>query len=97
MIAREIVPEISRGRIVDVGLIVLERIFVRVLSLEIVGALLAAIGDLPGLLVVVGGDGGSGPEMAVAGNFSAIVEIVEDAELQGEFVLVGSDIGAVHV
>src|ERR1700734_2800412 len=34
--------------------------------------------------------------MAVAGNFSAVVEIVEHAELQGERVLVRSDVGAVH-
>ena len=34
--------------------------------------------------------------MAVAGNFSAVVKIVEHAELQRQFVLVGSDVLAVH-
>src|SRR5580700_7082581 len=33
--------------------------------------------------------------MAVAGNFSAVVEIVEHAELPGELVLVRSDVGAI--
>jgi hypothetical protein len=34
--------------------------------------------------------------VAVAGDFSAVVKIVEHAELQREFVLVGRDVGAVH-
>src|SRR5271168_3875830 len=34
--------------------------------------------------------------MSVAGNFSAVVEIVEHAELRGQLVLVGRDLGAVH-
>src|SRR5271157_1293840 len=34
--------------------------------------------------------------MAVAGNFSAVVEIVEHAELQRKLVFVGSYVGAVH-
>jgi hypothetical protein len=34
--------------------------------------------------------------MAVSGNFPAIVEIVEHAELQREFVLVGRDVCAIH-
>ena len=96
VVAREIVPEKAGGRIVNVGLIVLQRIFVGDLALEIVGAFLAAIGDLPGLLVVVGSDRGGRPEMAVAGDLAAVVEIVEHSELQSEFVLVGSDVGAVH-
>ena len=93
---RDVVPEKAGGRIVDIRLIVIERIFIGDRALEIVGALLAAIGDLPGFFVVVAGDGGGGPEMAVAGNFSAVVEIVEHAELQRELVLVGRDVGAVH-
>ncbi len=34
--------------------------------------------------------------MAVAGNFSAIVEIIKHAELQRELVLIGRDVGAVE-
>ena len=34
--------------------------------------------------------------MAVSRNFSAVIEVVEHAELQCEFVLVGSDVLAVH-
>src|SRR5580700_11899156 len=34
--------------------------------------------------------------MSVAGNFSAVVEIVEHAELQRELVLVGRNVGAVE-
>ncbi len=30
--------------------------------------------------------------MAVPGNFSAVVEIVQHAKLQGQFVFVGSDV-----
>ena len=82
--------------IVDVGDSLLERKFFGHAAAGIVGALLAAIGDGPGFLVVVAGGGGGGPEVAVAGNFSAVVEIVEHSELQREFVLVGRDVGAVH-
>ncbi len=57
VIAREVVPEISGRRIVDVGLIVFEGIFVSILALKIVCALFAAVGDLPGsFFVVVGSD-----------------------------------------
>ncbi len=92
----DVVPEKAGGGIVDIGLIVFERKFVGDGALEIIGSLFAAIGDLPGFFVVVAGDGGGGPEMAVAGNFSAVVEIVEHAELQRQLVLVGRDVGAIH-
>src|ERR1700756_3638087 len=96
VVAREIVPEKSGVRIVDVGLIVFQRIFIGHLTLEVVSALLAAISDLPSLFVVVGGDRSRGPEMTVTRNFSAIVKVVEHAELQRELVLVGCDVFAVH-
>src|ERR1700688_227448 len=94
VIASEVVPEKSGGRIVNVGLIVVEREFVGHLTLKIVGALLAAIGDLPGLLVVVGRDCGGRPYVAVTGHFAAVVEIVEHAKLTSELVLVGRDVFA---
>ena len=94
--AGEVVPEKAGAGIVDIGLVVVEGKFIGDCALEVVGAFFAAVGDLPGFFVVVAGDGGSRPEMAVAGNFSAVVEIVEHAELQSQFVLVGRDVGAVH-
>src|ERR1700687_3810397 len=96
VVAREIVPEKSSGRIVGVGLIVFQRIFIGHLTLEVVGALFAAISNLPSLLVVVGGDRCRRPEMTVPRNFSTVVKIVEYAELQRELVLVGCDVLAVH-
>src|SRR5579872_4715212 len=95
VVAREIVPEKSSRGIVHVGQVVLQRVFVSILSLKIVGALLAAVGNRPDLFVVVGGDGGGRPEVAVAGNLSAIVKIVEHTELQRELVLVRRDVFAV--
>src|ERR1700722_13409769 len=56
VVPRQIVPKKSSRRIVDVGLIMFQGIFVSDLSLEIVGALFAAIGDLPSLFVVIGSD-----------------------------------------
>ena len=57
---------------------------------------LATIADGPGFFDVVGDGGGSGPDVAVARNVAAVVEIVEDAELASELVLVGGDVLAVH-
>src|SRR4029077_68381 len=91
----EVVPKKSGGGIVNVGLIVFERNLFGDAATEVIGAFVAAVGDLPGLFVVVAGDGRGGPEVAVAGNFSAVVEIVEHAELQGQLVLVGCDVGTV--
>ena len=34
--------------------------------------------------------------MTVAGDFPAIIKIIENAELQCELVLVGSDLRAIH-
>src|SRR5260370_35825895 len=62
----------------------------------IISALFAAIADGPRLLVVVAGGRGRRPGVAVAGNFSAVVEIVEHAELQRQLVLVGRDVGSIH-
>ena len=73
-----------------------KRIFIGNLALKIVGTLFAAIGNLPCLFVVIGGDGRHRPHVAVARDFSAVIEIVEHAKLQREFVLVGSDVLAVH-
>ena len=87
---------IAGGRIVDIRLAQFQRKFVGDCALKIIDALLAAIADLPGLLVVVASDGGIRPVVAVAGDFPAVVEIIKHSELQRQFVLVGSDVRTVH-
>src|ERR1700683_5053648 len=96
MVAGEVVPKEAGPGIVDIGLIVFERIFVGDGAPEVVGAFVAAGGDLPGFFVVVAGNGGCGPDVGVAGDFSPVLEVVEDAELAGELVLVGRDVCPVH-
>ena len=93
---RQVAPEIAGRRIVHVGNAEIQRDDVTHAALEVVAALLAAIVDLPGLLVVVAGDGRGGPDVSIAGNFAAVVEVVEDAELPRQLVLVGRDVFAVH-
>ena len=92
VVAREIVPKKTRSRIVDVGHVVIERKFVGNLSLEIIGVLFAAVGDLPCHSLLVGSDCRGRPLMAVTRDFPAVVEIIENPELQREFVLVGRDV-----
>src|SRR5260370_13512108 len=60
------------------------------------GALTAPIDDGPNLLDKVGSGGSIGPKVAVSGDVAALVEVVEHSKLQCKFVLVGSDVGAVH-
>ena len=96
MIAREIIPNEAGEGIVNIRQIVLERKFVCVLPLEIVRTFLSAICDLPGFFVVVRCNRCCRPNVAVARNFAAIVEVVENTELQCELVLVGRDVLPVH-
>src|SRR5260370_38933209 len=93
---REVVPQEASGGIVDVGDALFKRQFVGHRAVGVVGTLFAAIADGPRFLVVVGGGGGGGPDVAVAGYFSAVVEVVEHAELDGQFVLVRSYVGAIY-
>ena len=93
---RQVAPEISGGGVVDIGNADVHRDDVTHDTLEVVTALLAAIGDLPGLLGVVAGDGRSGPDVPVAGDLAAVVEVVENAELPRQLVLVGRDVFAIH-
>src|SRR5579872_51553 len=95
MVASEIVPKKTRCRIVDVGHVVIERKVVRNLTLKIVGALLAAVGDLPGLLVVVGCNRRGRPLMPIPGDFPAVVEVVEHPKLQRELMLVRRNVFSV--
>src|SRR6185437_7462988 len=65
-------------------------------TLIVVGALAAAVLLLPGLVEVIGANGGVGPDMAFAGDSAGVVKIIEHAVLQGELVLIGRDGCAVH-
>src|SRR5260370_35724652 len=92
----EVVPQEASGGIVDVGDSLFKRQFVGHGAVSIIGALFAAIADGPVFFVVVGSGGGGGPDVAIAGNFSAVGEVVEHSEFQGELVLVGSDVSSIH-
>src|SRR5690242_21359752 len=54
VIAVEIVPEKTCARIVHVRLLVVQGILIGDLALKIIRALLSAVRNLPGLLVVIG-------------------------------------------
>ena len=56
--AGDVVPEKAGRGIIDIRLVVFERVLVGDRALEVVGAFLAAVGDLPGFFVVIAGDGG---------------------------------------
>src|SRR5580700_3874907 len=75
VIASKVVPQKAGCGIVYVRHVEIERKLVGHLSLKIVGAFFAAISDLPGFLVVVGSNRRGGPEMAIAGDLPAVVEI----------------------
>src|SRR5581483_4419004 len=92
----EIVPDEAGAGSIDVGFAQFERNLIGDGSPVIVSMLFPAISDLPGLLVVVAGDGGIRPIMAIAGHLAAVVEVVEHAKFECEFVLVGSDVGTIH-
>ena len=78
----EIAPEIAAGRLLHVGNFLKQRIAVGHHALIIVSAFRAAVSMRPGFLEIVGADGGVGPDVAFAGDFARIVEIIEHAELQ---------------
>jgi len=80
VVSRQIVPDETSPGGVDVGFPEFQREFVGDCAAVIVGVLFAAISDLPGLLVVIAGDGGVRPVMAVTRNFAAVVEVVQHAE-----------------
>ena len=92
----EIVPKIASAGSIDVGLALFERKFIGHGATVIVSVLLAAISDLPGLLVVVAGNGRVRPIVSVAGDFSAVVKIVQHPKLQSQLVQVGRHVSAVH-
>src|SRR2546429_1441715 len=61
-------------------------------SLKVIGALFAAICNLPSLFVVVAGNSGGGPFMAVARDFSAIVKVGGHGKFQCQLVVVGGGV-----
>ncbi len=87
---REIVPEETGPGIVHNGKALLESVA------EILGTLTSSINNGPNFFDIVGTRGSIGPEMAVGGDFSAIIKVVEHSELQREFVLVGRNLSAIH-
>src|SRR5271157_1454406 len=91
----EILPEEATGGLACIREFVLRGDAAEELAFGIVGMLAPAIGDGPGFLDIVGDGSGSGPDVAVAGDVTAIVEIVENAELPGQGMLIGSDVFAV--
>src|SRR5271157_2779855 len=92
----QVAPEIAGRRVIDVGNAEVHGDNVTHRPFEVVTALLAAIDDLPRLFGVVAGDGRGGPYVSVAGNFTAVVEVVENAKLPRQLMLVGRDVFAVH-
>ena len=94
--AGHVIPNVAGAWLVHVRFIFIERDFIGYTALKIVTALIAAVIDLPSLLIVVAGNRGHRPIMSIARDFAAIVEIVEQAELKRQLVLVRSYIGAVH-
>src|SRR5512135_523313 len=95
-VARQIAPQVSRFRFIDVGLIPLQGKVAGDFAFIVVGTLLAAIGNLPGLLGVVGGNAGGGPDVAITGNLPAVIEVIENAELAGQRMFVGGNVLAKH-
>src|ERR1700739_657036 len=95
-VLREILPEVAAGGFTSVRQIIVRGNAVEEFAFGVVGMLVAAISDRPGFLDVVG-DGGRGrPNVAITGDVTAVVEIVEDAKLPGEFVLVRGDVFAIQ-
>src|SRR5581483_11623656 len=92
----EILPKEAAGGLTRIGQAVLGGDAVQERAFGIVAVLVAAVGDGPGLLDIVGDGGGIGPDVAVTGNVATVVEIIEDAELSRQSMLVGSDVFAVH-
>src|ERR1700744_4673312 len=61
VMACQIVPKEAGAGVVDIRLIVLQRVFVGILTLKIVRSLVAPVGDLPRLFVVIGRNRSRGP------------------------------------
>ena len=93
---REIAPQISRSGLINVWNIFLNWVAVIDNSLVVIGAFLAAISNLPGVLGVVTSDRRIRPYMTIAGYFSAVIKIVEHAKLSRQLMLVRSDVLAEH-
>ena len=95
-VVSEIFPEEAAGRFACVGEIVFDSDAGQKSAFRIVGVLFASIADGPGFFDIIGDGSRVGPDVAVAGDIATIVEIVEDAELASESVLIGRDVFAVH-
>src|SRR6185437_7870021 len=89
-------PQISRGRLVHGWNVFLNGIPLVHHSFIVIGALFAAITDLPGLLGVVTGSRSVRPHVTITRNFSAIVKIVEHTKLTSQLMLIRTYLFAEH-
>ena len=92
----KVLPEKAAGGFSGIGQFVLCGNAEKKFAFGVVGVFTGTVADGPGFLDVVGDGGGSGPDVAIAGDVAAVVEVVEDAELAGEFVLIRGDVFTVH-
>ena len=92
----EVFPKIAAGRLAGVRNFVFDGDPPKQGALGVVGVLLTAIADGPSLGDVVGNRRGGRPDVAITRDIAAVIEIIENAELASELVLVGSDVLAVH-
>src|SRR6476620_2017762 len=90
--ARCVIPDVSGRGSVHIGHTTFKREFVSDSALKIIGTFTTAIYDLPSLFVVVAGDSGRTPFVAVARNFPAVVKIIQHAELQRQLMLVRGNV-----
>ena len=94
--ARKVFPEITTGGLSRIGHFIFDGNPAQQRAFGIVSVFVAAIADGPSLRDVVGNGGRGGPDVSVAGDIAAIVEIVQDPELAREFVLIRGDVSTVH-
>ena len=95
-VARDVSPKVAGAGLIDVRNALAERQGLVDTAFEIVGALFASVSDRPDQLGVITGDSSGRPDVTVAGDFPAVVEVIEHAELAGQLVLVGRDGLAIH-
>src|SRR5689334_22858561 len=89
-------PEVSGGRFVHVRNVFLNGIALVDYAFVVIGSFFTAICDLPGLFGVVARNRGVRPDVAITGNLSTVIEVVEHAELAREFVLVWTNVFSKH-
>ena len=89
-------PKVAGAGLIDVGLALLQGNAVPHHTLVIVRVLFAAVANLPGLFGVVAGDGRHRPNVTISGNLAAVIEVVQNAELASQLMLVGRNGFPIH-